>query len=524
MTPLQSSPNEKKAIPPSVQNPRTRGWMGLGFLLQKISPFHFDISRSVPDLPPHVQRSMQYSVWEGALAGIMAVFIGGVVLTGFALSLGANEFIIGVIAAIQAGANLMQLRAFRSLERTGNRKRMAVAFAAASRLVWVLICANVFLRFEPFASSPIWIFVALYALSSGLGIFSVVPWISWLVDLIPEKVRGRFFAQRNLAAGAVGVVLGIAAGKFIDLWNEHHLGPSSHGFVVLIALGLIFGLWAVVMQNRMYEPPFPTPERQPGFWETIRIPFQDENFRHLFRFRIFYDISMGVTGAFFGVYMLEQAKLSFTFVATMAMISTLSNLLSLKLWGRVLDAYGNKPILGICIIGKMVFVLLWMFTSPDTIWLFVVIHLFGIFDGGNAIAIPNLIYKIAPPQKRANYIAVDGSIVGVAATIAPLIGGTLALVFSGWRLDLGFLRLEHFHFLFLTAALLRIGTFFFLNSVQERESRSVTHVITVILPIRGVDIFEGFQEALHSLLAPARYVIDKLVERPRRKRQAKKKG
>lgn len=516
---MSEGTNDPKSIPVRSQ---PRGWMGLGLLFQRLSPFHFDISRTEPQLPDYVHRSMQYSVWEGALAGIFAVFIGGVLLTGFALSLGANEFVIGLIAAIQAGANLMQLRAFRLLERRGNRKRMSVVFAAASRLVWVPICVVVFLTLEPIASYRIWIFVALFALSAVLGIFSLVPWISWLVDLVPQRVRGRFFAQRNLAGGAVGILLGIAAGKFIDLWKEHHIGPDSYGFVVLIAFGMIFGLWAVVMQNKMHEPPFPKPEIQPSYWESIRIPFQDENFRQLFRFRIFYDISMGIAGAFYGVYMLEQAKLSFTFVATMAMLSTLTNLLSLKPWGKVLDKYGNKPILGICIIGKMIFALLWVFTSPGTIWLYVLIHLFGVFDGGNTIAIPNLIYKIAPPDKRANYIAVDGTVVGVAATIAPLVGGGLAILYSHWQLDLGWLRLEHLHFLFLTAAILRIGTFFFLNNVTEPESKSVTHVIKVIVPIRGVDIFEGFQEALHSLLAPARYVLDKLVERPRRKRRRKK--
>lgn len=485
-------------------------------MLKKLSPFHFDVSASEPNIPAHVHRSMQYSIWEGGLTGIMSVFTGGVVLTGFALALGANAFVIGLIAAIQVGANLLQVRAFRSLERKGNRKAMTIKFAAASRVVWLLICGLALISFEPFAAYRIWLLLMLIAVASGLGIFSLVPWISWLVDMVPQKVRGRFFAQRNLAAGAVGVVLGVAAGKFIDWWNAHAIGPETHGFVVLIAGGIVFGLWAVATINKMHDPPFAKPASQLTFWQSLKIPFRDANFRRVFYFRIIYDLSMGIAGTFYGVYLLKQAGLSFTFVSAMAMLATLTNLLALKPWGKFLDKFGNKPILYICMAGKTVFALLWIFTTPHTFWLYIVIHLFGIFDAGNAIAIPNLIYKISPAERRANYIAVDGTVVGIAATIAPLIGGGLALVFAGWNLTLGNFHWAHFHFLFFLAALLRLGTFWALRYIREPEAKSVAHIISVIRPVRSIDIFEGFQQALHSLFAPAKYVIDKLVERPRK--------
>jgi hypothetical protein len=166
-------------------------------MLKKLSPFHFDVSASEPNIPEHIHRSMQYSIREGALTGIMGVFTGGVVLTGFALALGANAFVIGLIAAIQVGANLLQ-------------------------------------------------------------------------------VRGRFFAPRNLAGG---VVLGVAAGKFIAWWNAREIGLAAHGFVVLIFGGVVFGLWATAIINKMYDPPFAKPASQLTFWQSVKIPFRDPNFR-----------------------------------------------------------------------------------------------------------------------------------------------------------------------------------------------------------------------------------------------------
>lgn len=522
MTFSQQAPQTHQDSPPSSVPNAVNEAKKISLLLKDISPFHFDVRKPEQNVPEEIHRSMQYAVTEGALAGIMAVFIGGVVLTGLALALGANDFTIGVIAAIQAGANLLQMRAFHALERSGSRRRMTVKFAAASRLVWVPICALILIIPEPFASYRIWIFLVLFAISAGLGVFSVVPWVAWLVDLVPQRVRGRFFAQRNLATGAVGVVLGIAAGKFIDVWNEQAIGPPAYAFGVLIAFGMIFGFWAITIQNKMYDPPFPKPKSPLTFLESLKTPFSDSNFRRVFYFRIFYDLSLGMAGTFYGVYMLTQAGLSFTFVSAMVMISTLANLLSLKMWGRMLDTYGNKPVLYICLIGKFVFAALWLFTSPTTFWLYSIIHLFGIFDAGNSVAVPNLVYKIAPADRRANYITVDGTVVGIAAMVAPLIGGGLAMMFSRWSVEVGGLQLAHFHFLFLASVGMRALTFYFLRKVHEPESVTLAQVINVIEPIRSIDVFEGFQFALRTLIAPARFVIKKLAPKSVERRAQRK--
>jgi MFS family permease len=390
---------------------------------------------------------------------------------------------------------------------------MAVCFAILGRLMWIAIAAVTLLGVPAFQPYKIWLFFILFAVSAGLGVYSLVPWVSWLVDLVPEKVRGRFYAQRNFAGGALGVILGVLAGKFIDWWNAHQFAPTHYAFLVLTSCGMVFGLLAVKIMKQMHEPPFVPPPARLTFWESLKIPFHDPNFRRLFYFRVLYDFSMGIAGAFYGVYMLTHAGLSYLFVSTMAMLSTLTNLLSLKPWGVIIDKFGNKPVLQICLVGKALFALLWIFTTPDTIWLYVLVHLLGVFDAGNTLAIPNLVYKLSPANRRANYIAVDGTVVGIAATIAPLIGGVLALVFSDWKLTLGGFHWAHLHFLFFTAALLRLGTLLLLRHVREPVSKSMKHVIRVFWPMRSINIFEGFQQALHSLLAPSRSMLEKLVER-----------
>jgi MFS family permease len=188
----------------------------------------------------------------------------------------------------------------------------------------------------------------------------------------------------------------------------------------------------------------------------------------------------------------------------------------------MLDRFGNKPVLYICLTGKLIFVILWLFTTPSTFLLYVLIHLFGVFDAGKGVAVLNLVYKIAPAERRTNYITVDGTMVGIAATVAPLIGGAFAVGVSDWSLALGPLQWQHFHFLFFAAAALTGVTFIFLRRVQEPAAVPLTEVVSALRPIRSVNVYEGLEIALNVVIGPARSVLEKIVPMARRSEERKK--
>jgi MFS family permease len=481
----------------------------MGALLQKLKNlFSLNLEAFSAGVAPEITKSIKTSFFESSVLGVMGVFTGGIVLTGFAIALHANEFVFGLLAAIPAAANLFQIQASRTLERTGERRRLVLRFAAAHRTVWVLIALMPFLPLS--GEHRLLLFLVLFSGAALLGLFSAVPFISWLIDLIPENVRGRFFAIRNFMGGTVGILLGIGAGKFIDFWKEIHIADEIVGFSVLIAVGAGFGFWSVSLLSKLHHPQFTKPKTQEPFLLALREPFRNQEYRKLFLFRIITDLAGGVAAPFFGLYMLTSAQLSFTFVATLATIATLANLLTLPTWGKLCDHYGYKPIITICIGGKALFTALWLFTSPETFWLFVLIHTLGAFDAGLGIAIPNLIYKTVPRERRSLYIAVDGSVVGIAATVAPLIGGILAGLFQSVQFSVGTFYLEHLKFLFLLSTIVRLVSFSLLRRVPEPKAARPVDVIRVILPFRDIDIFEGFQYVLQLLLAPVRYIRDRV--------------
>ena len=482
----------------------------MGELLQKLKKLiSLQLGAFSRDVDPIVSISIKRTFLESSITGVMGVLTGGIVLTGFALALGANDFIFGLLAAIPIAANLFQIQASRILERTGERRALVLRSAVAHRTLWIIAALVPFLPLGPWGVYRIWIFIAVFSMASLSGLFSAVTFASWLIDLVPERIRGRFFAIRTFMAGTLGVVLGIGAGKFIDFWKDIHLADEVVAFSLLMIVGASFGLWSISILSKIHHPQFAKLERQGSFFHPLQEPFGNPEYRKLFVFRVVSDLS-GVASPFFGVYMLTSAHLGFTFVATLATISTLANLLTLPTWGKLCDHYGYKPVIAICAGGKALFAVLWIFTSPDTIWLYAFIHILGAFDGGLSIAIPNLIYKTVPQDRRALYIAVDGSVVGLAATAAPIIGGVLAGLLRQTQVSFGGFPIEHFKFLFLLSFVVRLASLPLLRRVSEPKAARPIDVIRVLLPFRDIDIFEGFQHVVQFFLAPVRYIRDRV--------------
>ena len=483
----------------------------MGALLQKLkNVFSLHLDDFSIGVDPLISKSLKKCFLESSVAGVMGVFTGGIVLTGFAIALGANEFVFGLLAAIPAAVNLFQIQASRILERTGERRVLVLRYAAAHRILWIVAALVPFATLGSWGDSRIWVFLIVFSIASLSGLFSGVPFISWLIDLVPEKVRGRFFAIRTFMGGTVGILLGIGAGKFIDFWRAAGFGSEIVGFSILMIIGAGFGIWSVSILSNLHHPQFIKPKRLEPFLHALQEPFHNQGYRRLFLFRVLTDLAGGVAAPFFGLYMLTSAQLGFTFVAMLATISTLANLLTLPTWGKLSDHYGYKPVLAICIGGKALFTVLWLFTSPETIWLFAFIHLLGAFDAGMGLAIPNLVYKIVPQERRSLYIAVDASVVGIAATVAPLIGGILAGLVQHLEVSLGSFHIEHLKFLFLLSFVSRLATLPFLRRVIEPEAARPVDIIRVMLPFRDIDIFEGLQQMFQILLAPVRYIRDRV--------------
>ena len=430
-----------------------------------------------------LERSLQGLIRSGLATRAMSTFTGGAFLVAFALHLGASNFVIGLLAAIPALAQLLQIPSVYLVEKIRNRRAIAVIASAVDRAFWVFIALIPFLFSH--GAGLVLLLVAIL-LHSSLSAVVNCSWNSWMRDLVPQERLGSFFSSRMRAMTGLGIILSLTAGFYIDYWKKLFPGNELYAYSILFMTGFIIGMVGVYFMSIIPEPPMAPVERQANFFEVLLQPFKDANFKQLIIFLGSWNFAVNLAAPFFTVYMLKKLQLHMSYVIVFTVLSQIMNFMSLSLWGRFSDRYSNKSVLGVCgplFIGS---ILAFSFTTmPEkyvlTIPLLVLIHiLMGVSTAGVTLASGNIGLKLAPKGQATTYLAANSIVNSFAAGIAPLIGGKFADFFAtrqlslmlkwtspGKMLTIQTINFQHWDFFFLFAFLFGLYSIHRLTRVKE---------------------------------------------------------
>jgi MFS family permease len=411
----------------------------------------------------------------------MTTLTGGVFLVALALELGASNFIIGMLAALPALIQILQIPGVYLVNRIRNRRAICVYASLTGRQSWLLISLIPIL----FSSeSRLTILLAAILINAIAGALSNCSWNSWMRDLIPEDRLGSFFSTRMRRATAWGIVLGLAGASFLDGWKKFYLGHELIGYSVLYLSGFLAGMISVHFLASIPETRLKYVEA--SFFRLILKPFRDANFKALILFLGSWNFAINLAAPFFTVYMLKTLDLSLMLVLALGFLSQVLNFAFLRVWGRFADRFANKSVLGVSAPLFVLCILAWTFTTlPDkhalTIPLLVAIHaLMGISTAGVTLASANIALKLAPKGEATPYLAAGNLVNSLAAGIAPMLGGkfvdffaarqlswTLTWTSPGRELTFHTLDFKHWDFFFALAFLIGLYSIHRLSAVRE---------------------------------------------------------
>ena len=189
-----------------------------------------------------IQSGLRSVVKDGLASQTMVTLTGGVFLVAFALKLGASNLVIGLLAAIPPLMQLLQIPSIYLVERYRLRRAISVYASGLGRVFWLLIALiPVLFSFETGLTVLI---VALF-LHSAFGAVGGTSWNSWMRDLVPEDRLGSFFAKRMSLATALGIVVSLTAGIYIDFWKKLFPRYELEGYSILFLLGSLVGMLGV---------------------------------------------------------------------------------------------------------------------------------------------------------------------------------------------------------------------------------------------------------------------------------------
>lgn len=421
-------------------------------------------------------------VVDSTCSQIMNVLAGGAFLVAFALALGASNTVIGLLSALNPLSQILQIPAIFLIEWTALRKATTVLAAFSSRLFLLLIAALPWVVPAPYRIS---VLLCALLVFFGLAAISALAYNSWMRDFIPAPIFGTYTGKRAAIATVVGAILSLLAAIGVDVLKRH--APELTIYSGFFFIGATVGLIGMVFLSRVPEPRMikTTPQ---GLGTVLREPLRDPNFRQVLIFLGLWNFVVNLAAPFFTVYMLRQLKLSMTVVLVLTVISQIANVLFFQLWGRLADRFSNKSVLSVAGPLFMLSVLMFSFTTPPgleylVLPLLVVIHfLAGISSAGVMLCTGNIAIELAPKGKATSYLATNALISGIAATIAPILGGLGADWFArrelmvvlkwvspvaGHNVEVPAMVLRGLDFLFLFACLLSFYVFHRLALIKE---------------------------------------------------------
>lgn len=364
------------------------------------------------------QRSLKRAVREGSAYSVMAG-AGETYFSAYALLLKATTSQIAFLAAVPSllGSFLQLISAW-----MGHKARARKPFIVAGVLVQALMWLPMIWLPYLFPAHAMTIFTACVIVYYAAANFASPGWNSWLGDLVPENERGRYFGNRSRYMNMANFLALAGAGLILHYWQTQ--AQARIGFSIVFFVAMCARLYGAYQVRKMWEPaPHPVDEQVRSV-RGILYGLKRTPFLRFSCFQAAMNLSAGIAGPFFAVYMLRD--LGFTYLEFMmsTAIVVLAQFATLNMWGRIGDKFGNRVILAATGVIVSLLPLLWLFSTQ--FWFIVAIQVAGGLSwAGFNLSASNFVYDTVPPARRSVYSAIHNTLGAVAMFIGAALGGYL---------------------------------------------------------------------------------------------------
>jgi MFS family permease len=469
-----------------------------------------------------LRRAMGLVTLSWVFGSVWATAIGGAPFSIFTRDLGATEFQIGLLASLPFLASLVNMPASLLTERTGARKKLFLIGLYAQRLLWIPIAVvPVYMLTHGHArAAAVLVFMGMMLLMHSLGALGGPGWLSWMADIVPERVRGKYFSRRRQWGIVSAIPTALAVGWLLD-----HCVAAGDALGALKLCAILFMCAAVfgVVDIHLfrYVPDVPMePKKRESMLKLMAGPLRDKQFLHFAGFVATLTFAVSFMGQFVTFYLMDKVGVNGTGIQLMLLVAPLvTQLAVLPVWGCAADRMGKKPVLAIASLGLVPVGLGWCFRGPGMNWLGYLLSAAGAaLWTGVEVANLNFVLEFsgssdaddekdgaggAATEERCGsaYVAVNSVVINIAGCLGGLASGIIAKVLKDWHLDLAWIGLHSITFyevLFALSGVLRlVAAVAFLPGLREPAARSTGETIRFM----SANIYNN---VFHAVLTPLR--------------------
>lgn len=430
-----------------------------------------------PRAPSDTRRGLVASTWEGAFAQAFILWTGGVFLVDFGRRLGAGDGMLGVLASLPFLAQAVQVFTAGVYERRVHaRAAITRRTLLAARLLWLVPAALAL--FAPPGPGTLAAYLGVVFLSALLSTAGAHGWTSWMVDLVPRRVRGRYFGFRAAVGTAVAIAVGVGGGWLLDVLEARRGGL---GFATVYVLAAGAGVLAWLAFLRQHHP---VPHREPdppplrALWREVMA--RPEN-RRIFGFFAAWNLALGVSVPFWQDYMRTELRMPAWQIGLQNNLGAVVGIALSPAWGRLIDRVGVRPVLLFNAAAIACIPFLWLLCRPGVVYpVWVDAVVVGVFWTGFNLTALNVPLAAAPARGGAVFLGAFAAVTGLGMGLSSLLGGAVASALGpGPHRVLGMDLAVH-QVLFLATGCLRMAAVPLALRLPDPKAKRVVYLFQVM--------------------------------------------
>lgn len=410
-------------------------------------------------------------------ANIVSNWIGGTFYTGLLLLLNANDGFIGTLSLISSAANMLQLFAPLLMERLPKRKNLMIWMRAI-----ILFMNIVVLGLTPLMpigqQGRLYVFAGTVLVMNVLNAFLSPGFSVWIMQSLPEKVRGSFFTVITMTVGAVVAVFNLIGSGIVDFFEAR--GQEYIGLLILRAFCVVMVIVDMISYAKIREYPYPGSDHRFTVKDMLLTPIRNKRYLRTVAMTFLWNIAANIPGSYYTVYLLQDIEVNYSFIMTVSMLNVPAVLLLTPVWSKLAARFNMSwfKMLYVAMGFYLVHYVLLSLVTPTTVWLYPVACMLAYVMGiGINLSFTCIPYVNIPQENQTAFIGFYSAVANMAVFIGVFIGRTfvthtesvslqmLGMAFSGKQL-----------LVLLTAAMMALSVLCIwridrINAAEEKQRR-----------------------------------------------------
>lgn len=366
-------------------------------------------------------RPFRAGYWFGGFNGLTWMMTLGTPMVLLLTHLGASALQVGLASSFVTLLFPVQVVATSSLARLGFRRQMVLGWSLRAVFLLVPFGLALLAPEEPAAWMANAVVASIFAFCFFRA-FGVAAHIPWFAAILPDALRGRYFATDTAVVSGVGVVTLLGCAALFDRL------PTYDAFRVVYAVAM-FGS-AMAVWNLLRLPPGPQPAPSPLaslFGEALRFCFSPGLFRRYLVLVVVSSVVGSSFGAFTIYYLKTEAAIDSSVVLGFTAAQFGGQIVASWAMRRFIDRVVIRRFFQIAQVVLAVVFGYWLgIVTGQAGWLgWVAVSYFvvGLANGVSNSAHFTYLPELSPAEKRPISVAVFGAVSGLLQGIGPVLWG-----------------------------------------------------------------------------------------------------